>query len=401
MTLLDRYILRRIAMQFATYLAIALGILLVERMLRVLDIVLNANGALATVLEMLAFLVPHYLGLALPAAFFLAVHVVFDRLSKDGEIDAAQAAGIGLARLARPVVAASVLVAVLVVAVFGYFQPMGRYAYRAAVHAVTTNPQLSVVRAGSFQTFKGMTVFVDRLSPDRQSFGPVLVFSDRPGKGTSTITARKGWLATTEDGRRLVVRLRDGLQLSDDGTPARGPAAAMKGGSYRFDSAERILPVETGLNFRPRGEDARELTLLELWRARFSPPPGLARAAVNAALHDRIARSAALLILPFLAIPLAVGRRRVRHGWGLVIGLVILIIDNELMQYGLVQATAARLSPWLGLWGPLLPLAAIALVLFHRAAFRVGRDMGGALANIGAALIPAAARRQPESEVVP
>src|SRR3546814_8589865 len=60
--------------------------------------------------------------------------------------------------------------------------------------------------------------------------------------------------------------------------------------------------------YRPRGKDERELTLPELWEARSAPPAGIRAAEVNAEYHARIVQILSVLFLPFLAMPLGLGR---------------------------------------------------------------------------------------------
>ena len=54
-------------------MAIGLLVLLAERMVRLLDATLGKKNSFAVVFELLAYLVPHYLGLAVPAALFLGL----------------------------------------------------------------------------------------------------------------------------------------------------------------------------------------------------------------------------------------------------------------------------------------------------------------------------------------
>jgi lipopolysaccharide export system permease protein len=98
----DRYILSQIFPSLGMTLMVALLILLVERLLRVLDLVLGNSGPLHYVARMLAYLAPHYLGIALPFAFFLAILLTFNRLSRESEFDAFLSAGIGLHQIIRP-----------------------------------------------------------------------------------------------------------------------------------------------------------------------------------------------------------------------------------------------------------------------------------------------------------
>ena len=48
------------------------AMLLAERLVRLLDTTLGKKNSFGVVFELLAYLVPHYLGTAIPAAFFWA-----------------------------------------------------------------------------------------------------------------------------------------------------------------------------------------------------------------------------------------------------------------------------------------------------------------------------------------
>ena len=92
-------------------MTIGLLVLLAERMVRLLDTTLGKKNSFGVVFEMLAYLVPHYLGLAFPAALFLGLLFGFNKMSKDSEIDAFLASGVGLHRLAQPVAILSLILA--------------------------------------------------------------------------------------------------------------------------------------------------------------------------------------------------------------------------------------------------------------------------------------------------
>src|SRR4051794_4080162 len=136
MSVLSRYVLAQVGRPMVATLVVALLVMLAERMLHVVDLVIGWRGSLLVVFEMLGFLVPHYMGLALPAAFFIGILIVVGRLSREGELDAMNAAGSGLPQLTRPLVGASVILIVLNLILVGYLQPYSRYAYRAAMQAV-------------------------------------------------------------------------------------------------------------------------------------------------------------------------------------------------------------------------------------------------------------------------
>jgi lipopolysaccharide export system permease protein len=104
LTILDRYVLREVMKPLGATLAVGLLLLLAERLVRLLDTTLGKQNSFSAVFELLAYLVPHYLGTAVPGALFLGLLFGFNKLSKNQELDAMHAAGVGLHRLLRPVV---------------------------------------------------------------------------------------------------------------------------------------------------------------------------------------------------------------------------------------------------------------------------------------------------------
>ena len=62
----DRYLIGKITLPLVATLSVAALLLLLERMLRLFDFVVNQGGPVEVVFRMLGSLVPHYLGLALP-----------------------------------------------------------------------------------------------------------------------------------------------------------------------------------------------------------------------------------------------------------------------------------------------------------------------------------------------
>ena len=74
--LIDRYIAMRTLRPFALSLGVVLAALLLERVLRLFDLLALKGGPYSVVIELAASLVPYYLGLALPAAFFLSVFLI-------------------------------------------------------------------------------------------------------------------------------------------------------------------------------------------------------------------------------------------------------------------------------------------------------------------------------------
>jgi lipopolysaccharide export system permease protein len=104
-------------------IGIGLALLLSERLVRLLDLTLGKKKSFSLIFEMLAYLAPHYLGIALPGALFLGLLFGFSRLSKNSELDAFLAAGYGLHQIAKPVIILSCLLSLVAIIIFGFVQP--------------------------------------------------------------------------------------------------------------------------------------------------------------------------------------------------------------------------------------------------------------------------------------
>ena len=134
MSLIDRYLLRLAFWPMVGATGVTLIALLLERTLRLLDMLAASSDRFGFVAQLAVNLVPHYVGLTLPAAFFLALVVVVNRMNQSSEVDALLAAGVSLTRLAAPYLCLAAALTAVSLLVFGFLQPYSRYAYRAVLH---------------------------------------------------------------------------------------------------------------------------------------------------------------------------------------------------------------------------------------------------------------------------
>ena len=370
MSIYSRYLLAQIARPMVTAILVALIALLAERTLRVIDLVVGWRGSLFVVFEMLGYLIPHYMGLALPVAFFLGILLTFSRLSREGELAAINASGAGLPQLLRPILSAALILALVVALLVSLLQPYARYAYRAATYALTNASFTTLLQNGLFTTLGNTTYMVEQISEDKSQMKGVFLFQGGQGKDAVTITSVSGQTVREGPLTPIVLKLQDGLQQL---VPARSANAAEPSSGevvVRFREFETTL-ANPDEDFRPRGEDEREMTLLELWAASRNPPAHIEPWEISAELNGRLVRILTLPLLPLMAIPLAIDRVRGQRSYGLVVGLAMLIAFHQLLQVGEALADNNKIPIWAGLWLPFALLAAISAWMFVRAATHV------------------------------
>lgn len=364
--LIDRYLLAETWRRLGITLVVLLVSLVLERILRLFDIVSLHGGPVTMVWEMAMYLIPHYLGLALPAGFFLSMFLQVTRLGDDNEIDALLGCGLSPARFSMPFLVSALLLVAVSIGLFGYAQPYSRYAYRAVYYLATNIPWGARVPEAAFTSVgKNAVVTADRVTDGGTRFERVFVHQWRDDVEIVT-TAARGELDFDTFHSFFGLRLHDGVQaiIGTDGRVSFN----------HFDALDMDRSFAATLpEFRPRGDDAREYSLGELAAAAASPVPPLPREEIAAELHGRLVRAASLIFLPFLAIPMALASKRRRRGVGIVFGSVVLLLFHYILQTMEGLADAGRL-PALSLWAAAGVFAAFSLGLFWSAQRRPGEN---------------------------
>lgn len=343
-TRIDRYLFMLTLRPMVIGLGIALLALLTERLVRLLDLMTAESAPLAPLLAMLAALLPHYLGLALPAAFALGLLVALSSLSASNELDVLEGAGWSIRRITASFVVAGILLAMLSVALFGFAQPHARYAYRDAKHTLLTAGWDGSLTGGQVIEFgDGDVVSAERVLAGGQRLERVFVL--RSGAdGEMVTTAARGLIAPDIEGGVVRLLLEDGVSLTPDGV-------------LRFDELVVAYELDDGdADFRARGA-LREQTLTEL-AARLHDPPATAE------LHARLARAFSLISIALAMIPLGLLRKRAPVWPRIIVALVGLTIYHHALLLAQELGAAGHVSPGIAIWGTTLAVFALALWLY-------------------------------------
>ena len=107
--------------------------------------------------------------------------------------------------------------------------------------------------------------------------------------------------------------------------------------------------------------------------------PKETRLGAQANLHFRIVEVLMMLMLPLLAVSLAVPPKRSSSALGIFIGIVIIVAYHKVNQYAEQAASRGSMEPILALWIPLFLLASLIYWMYHVLAHRPGGQPIGAL----------------------
>lgn len=365
--LIDRYVLKRVSWPLAAAILIGMAALLLERLIRLLDLFANRGGPLTLILKMLGNLVPHYLAIAIPAAFFVGILYATLRMSNDSELDVMRASGVSLRRLAAPMMVMAVVLTVLSAVILGFLQPYTRYAYRALVYVVTETSWNSAIERGAFfNGFGGKTILIGDIADGGRSLSRVFIQEVDEQGNNIALSAQTGELSNDLRTFSLVLILRDGIRVESKADGTGGKALEFK---------ETKLPLEVVAPdpFRPRDNES-ELNFIELIRAYVEKWPGIGRDDLLAEINYRMVRALTVLFLPLLAIPIGLTSRRSPTSIRIVAGIAMLIFYYQLLQFGKQMAENGRLSSFVAVWIPFLFFAAGSSYAFHIANSRLSQD---------------------------
>jgi lipopolysaccharide export system permease protein len=364
--LIDAYLLRLLLWPIVGCLGVTVIALLLERVLRLLDVLSQSSARFGYVTQLAANLVPHYLGLALPVAFFVALFIVITKLSDGSEIDALLASGQSLTRVAAPFVYVGLFLMVFSLIVFGYMQPYSRYAYRAVMHQAINAGWNGKLNGGAFIDQPKLLMTADGADAAGQQLTQVFIRRADVAGREEVITAATADLRADADGKNVTMLLRKGQRVAVD---ARGEYRTLV-----FDQFTTNVPLAgAAALLRSRGGDERELTLGELAREADSPHPVVPRSTLLAELYGRLARAAFLPFLPLLAFPLGLAAKRGNRTPGLIIAGVLLLAFQHSLQLGQGLAESGKAMPLAAIGTPWLIFTGLSVWMFVGSRKRPGQ----------------------------
>lgn len=391
---IDRYILRLTVVPMLGVFALAASLLMLDKMLRLFDFVAVEGGPVAVVFKMLGALIPEYASLAIPLGLLLGVLLAFRKLATTSELDTMRAVGLSYNRLLRmPYLITLLLLAVNVALVF-YIQPISRYYYEQMEYELRSGALGASIKVGEFTTLADRMALRIEASEDegRRLVGIFARVANAKGQVLS-ISAREGaFLATRDNPDTIILRLTEGTIVQDTGS--KTPRV--------LSFSRHDLPIDLPAieKFRARGDATREYILPELlrigWSEKSAPKQ---RDASLASFNFRLVEIVMMMLMPLLAVALAIPPKRSTSALGVFVSIVMVVAYHKVNQYGEDVAALGRLDPILALWVPFVLFAGLIVWMYYRVAYVPGGQAIGALetafAKLSKQVVKLFTRRRP------
>jgi len=382
-TAIDRYVFRLVLLPMIGVFALAASLLMLEKMLRLMEFVSTEGGPVTIVFRMLINLIPEYAGLAIPLGVMLGILFAFRKLATTSELDVLRAVGWSYTRLLRVPYIITLLLMALNFVIVGYWQPLARYGYEQLDFELRSGALGAAIKVGEFTAIEDRVALRIEESRDdgRQLMGIFARIANDKGQVLS-ISAREGrFLANRENRNTIILRLSDGTIVQD--MPGQTPRV--------LSFTQHDLPIDLPKieEFRTRGGEAREYLLPELFELGWREDNVTEETKIQgqATFNYRMVEVIMMLMLPLLAVALAIPPKRSTSALGVFVSIVMVVAYHKVNQYFEEVAALGRVDPVLALWGPFVLFAALIAWMYYRVSFVPGGQAIGALESAYAKLM--------------
>lgn len=350
---LDRYIFRLWLGPFLASLFVVTGVLLLGRALKVLGMVVDSGVEWTVLVSMLAAIMPYFLVLTVPIAFFFAMQATIIRLHQESELDALRAAGISYFRLLRPLLAVAVVLWVAIGYTAMQWMPEGQKAFQGLLLAMQKMKAAPGFEPQRFnRDLEHFTIYVEG-EDDLGRLHGFMLEDDRPG-GRAVYVAEMAEIERVGGTLRFI--LYNGTRLEGN----RGNLRALSFEEYQVG----IDVGQLGLLHVPKWSTRIfEMGMKELWQQRQKDDSP----AAVAEWHRRLLLPTIVFVLFLFALPISLEPKRSGRAGAYLLGVAVMLVVYNVSILLHQQVSHGNL-PWWSMWLGQLLLATLGAELTRRAA---------------------------------
>lgn len=361
-TRIHRYFIKEIAVPASLGLLIFTFVILMGRILKLVEMVINKGVPFSETAKLFTSLLPAFLVITLPLSLLLGILLGFGRLSTDSEIVALKSSGISLYGMMKPVIVIALIACAATGLLTLFLEPAGNAAFRNQIFEIATNRASVGIQARVFnEEFDGLVLYTNEMDERRGIMEGVFISDERVGSTPSVILARTGRVIPQRETRTLTLRL-------ENGAIHRQPTGEDQS-TYQIIS---FTTYDVNLNMGQQMPSAssrrikeKELTNAQILTARQNASTAEERNTYTVELHKRFILMLAPLVFALIGVPLGIQSHRSGRGGGFTLALVIFLMYYLLLSLAETLAIEGGLPPVPTLWLPTLLFMAGGAYLLH------------------------------------
>jgi len=322
-------------------------ILLMDKILKLIELIVNRGVSFSKISMLLLFISPSFLIFTIPMAVLLGTLLSFGRLSGDSEITAFKASGVSLYQLFLPISILSVIAYLFTSFLVFYGLPWGNRGFMATIYLIAQSKADIEIKERVFNdVFDGLVVYVDKVPIQGKRIEGVLIYDERDKEKVNTIFAKEGFLNSDPKSHEVVLRLLDGdIHRFETKTKVYQ--------RMKFDTYD--LKLELGKTFAAMGKKLKEheMSIDEIKeKIKKMKIKGEDTTGQEVELHKRYAIPFACIVFGLIGVPLGIQPRRSARSYGFILGIFILMTYYISLTASEILAMKKTIPAFLAGWTP-------------------------------------------------
>jgi len=350
-------------------------ILLMDKIFKMIELIINKGGNVANILMLLFYISPSFLAFTIPTSVLLGILLTLGRLSGDSEVTAFKASGISLYQVYVPIAIFSISAYLITSFLVFYGLPWGNRGFISTLTLIAqSKPDIEVKERVFNDSFKGLVVYVDKVPVQGKKMEGILIYDERKNDNVSaafaqegsenvnTIFAQEGFLISDPQSKGVVLRLLNGnIHRFEPKTNAY-----QKIGFNTYD-----LKIEVGKNIAniQKNLQEHEMSINEIKeKIKKMKAQGGETTSQEVELHKRYAIPFACIVFGLLGVPLGIQPRRSGRSYGFVFSILILLAYYVSLIAFEMLAVRGAVPALLAGWSPTLMFGGLGIYLLIKAA---------------------------------
>jgi lipopolysaccharide export system permease protein len=248
MSLIERYMFRRIGFLAFGALAVTTGIALTTQVLLRVDLLASTGQSLKTIGELALYLIPGMIAVALPFAVLIAVLQTMRAMNEDSELVVLEASGSSFLQRARPALLVGLVATLISFTINVWLEPLSSQKVRELLARASGDLLSAAIQSGSFkQVDQGLFIQIAEKLPNGR-FGGIFVSDSRDAENQFTYMAKTGSILN-ENGQTLLV-VNDG-QIQRKNV-AENTVTFIKFDTYSLDAGTFSAPSAFAIRSKER-----------------------------------------------------------------------------------------------------------------------------------------------------
>jgi lipopolysaccharide export system permease protein len=359
MKIIHKYIIREFVEAFFFGLFVFSGILLLDQIFQLIDLILGKGVPLLTVTKLFFLILPNIFSLTIPMSVLFGILLSFGRLSEDNEITALRSSGFKYMDFSMPIIVLVALICIFLSYFNQYLSPKTYAGFRSIYQQILTKQPLLKFDERAITKLGEYKIYVEKVGSDNNTLYGVNIYKFDRSDNSSAFRISASSAQVTVSESAIIFHLFRGYWQKVN--------PAMPDSLVHLNFARYTFSIPFGNNVMPMSQSLKEMDAKTLRNEikQYS----LKNMPTNFLENEywlRWVLAIAPLIFALVAIPLGIITERGGKSIDFGVTLLLLFCYYMLLVIALNIGESGKIPPGLILWLPNLMTLLIGLLFWRQ-----------------------------------